>query len=94
MKKLVVVRRHNYICEYKNWQTLSDVCVKHQESHGHGGVGFCWRKWLESNASDEEKEGLMFNIAERLKYTVMPKSDWIKLRKEKKLVTNLAVWGA
>ena len=79
MEKLVIVRfDKHYICEYKNWQSLFDIC---KDKSG-------WQYYFESNASDLDKESFILDIAKRYDYKVMPKSDWIKLRNKNHLKTH------
>ena len=77
--KLVIVRfDKHYICEYKNWKTLFDICIKCSDY-------YFWKDYFENNDNDLIKECFTINIAKKYEYTVMLESDWIKLRNENHL---------
>jgi hypothetical protein len=77
--KLVIVRFGKYyICEYKNWKTLFDICIKCSDY-------YFWKDYFENNDNDLIKESFTINIAKKYEYTVMLESDWIKLRNKNHL---------
>ena len=79
-KRKVIVRFDKYyICEYKSWKTLFDICIKCSDS-------YFWKDYFKNNnLYDSEKEGFITNVAKKHEYTIMWESDWIKLRNKNHL---------